>query len=148
MSERTLHPDWPPLDLTKCRGTDTYSLPAPLYDVASALDAARPMTAEPVPVAGDAVHLGDFAEVLRYRVSYHGIDWTPERNDGGTELTMNLVARLTDGRFVSISAGNDYTGWGCQDYADVRVAATEEQLVAFGLSNEDRAALGYPAVTS
>ena len=30
----------------------------------------------------------------------------------GTELLIVAVGQLTDGRWYSLSAGNDYTGWG------------------------------------
>ena len=52
--------------------------------------------------------------------------------------------RLTDGRFVFVSAWCDYTGWGCQDGGDAQVAATLDDLVRLAMGNEDRARLGYP----
>lgn len=52
------------------------------------------------------------------------------------------VFELHDGRFVSISAGCDYTGWGCQEGGSSQVAASEEEIIRFGLTDEERERLG------
>ena len=48
------------------------------------------------------------------------------------------VFELTDGRFVSISAGCDYTGWDCQAGGSSQVAATEQDIIRFGLTDDER----------
>lgn len=91
---------------------------------------------------------GDVAEVVRWYVSYHGYDrWQPG-DDTGTELTLAAVLRLHDGRWASVVAWNDYTGWGCQDGADIRIGATVDEVVAQGLDQESRVLLGYEAAKS
>lgn len=118
------------------------------YDIAAALSAGTPhMSATPIPLPlPTPVEFADVVDVTRYKVSYNDGDWKPG-DPTGSEMSMTLVARLTDGRWLSIEAWNDYTGWGCQDGSDVRVAATEDQLVKHGLTNAGRLALGYTQVT-
>jgi hypothetical protein len=53
------------------------------------------------------------------------------------------VGRLNDGRWFAVEAWNDYTGWGCQDSADVLAGATEEYVVYQGLGVDARKRLGY-----
>lgn len=84
------------------------------------------------------------AEVVRYHVSYHSVTWQPGV-EPGTELSLLTVMRLTDGRWASVVAWNDYTGWGCQDASDVRIGATEQEVVTHGLDAEARRTLGYEA---
>lgn len=85
----------------------------------------------------------EIAEVVRWYVSYHGEGkWQPGM-DVGTELTLYAVLRLTSGQWAAVVAGNDYTGWGCQDHAEVRVGETEDDVVKHGLDSEGRALLGY-----
>ena len=52
------------------------------------------------------------------------------------------VFELNDGRFVSISAGCDYSGWGCQEGGSSQVAVTETDIIRYGLTDEDRERLG------
>lgn len=82
----------------------------------------------------------DIAEALRYSISYHGTEWTS--GETGTELNLYAVLRLKDGRWASLEAWNDYTGWGCQDGATVRIGATREAVTRFGLTDAGRRALG------
>lgn len=74
----------------------------------------------------------------------------------GTELTLRMVARSLQSAILYpsslptarpgkgllgwwfIEGGNDYTGWGCQDYAYARWAPTFPELWQFALSQEDR----------
>jgi hypothetical protein len=72
----------------------------------------------------------DVAEVVASEVG---------ENDGDEWI---MVGRLEDGRWFSIMAGCDYTGWGCQESGRSYVAATREAIEAFGLSLEERQRLG------
>jgi hypothetical protein len=75
-------------------------------------------------------------------VEYHGEGrWQPGK-DVGTELTLVAVLRLRDGRYASLSAWNDYTGWGCQDGSDVRVGPSKAHVARFGLTQSERTLLG------
>jgi hypothetical protein len=49
--------------------------------------------------------------------------------------------RLSDGRFVFVSAWCDYTGWGCQDGGVARVADTLDDLKRLGIDDKARARL-------
>ncbi|HEX6053888.1 MAG TPA: hypothetical protein VFZ21_31675 [Gemmatimonadaceae bacterium] len=51
------------------------------------------------------------------------------------------VFRLNDGRFAFVSAGCDYTGWGCRESGHAIVSHSLEHLVQFGIGEEDRKAL-------
>lgn len=128
-----LHPDWEGLAEN------------PSSDLGYALQAETQMTAAPIPTAIQrAICYQDIAEVVRYAVSYHGAQWKPG-DETGTELSLCAVARAKDGRWVAVEGWNDYTGWGCQDGADIRVGATEDQVVRYGLSESARGWLGYPS---
>jgi hypothetical protein len=59
-------------------------------------------------------------------------------NDGDNWL---IVVKLKDGRVGFVSAGCDYTGWGCQESGSSKVANTLEQMAILGLSQDDRAKL-------
>jgi hypothetical protein len=142
MTTRKLHEDWPAYDV----GAASYDLPVPINDVAYALEAARHFTASVAPELVDPSTIGQGAEVARYKVRYHDADWTPDDKGGGSELDLTIVARLTDGRWLSIEGWNDYTGWGCQDGSEVRVGTSEDDVVWNGLTAEGRTKLGYPAV--
>lgn len=52
------------------------------------------------------------------------------------------VFELKDGRFATLSAGCDYTGWDCQAGGRARVASTLDILVRFGLTDGERDRLG------
>lgn len=52
------------------------------------------------------------------------------------------VFELRDGRFASLSAGCDYTGWDCQAGGDSHVAGTREDIIKFGLDVGERDRLG------
>lgn len=56
------------------------------------------------------------------------------------------IFELNDGRFVSISSGCDYTGWGCQDSGEMMVAGSEEDIIRFGLDDGERERLGLPPI--
>ncbi len=40
-------------------------------------------------------------------------------NDGATEWSGGFLFSLNDGRFAYLTGWCDYTGWGCQDGADI-----------------------------
>ncbi len=138
-----LHPDWDATD-------SLLDSPASDFEQAIADDTyprwgrAEPVSQE-LPEA-ERFKIADVEAVTRYHVTYHDeVPWAPGRSTG-TELNLLAVGRLRDGRWFSVEAWNDYTGWGCQDGSDIRVGATEEQVVRFGLSAEARSALGYAEV--
>lgn len=54
------------------------------------------------------------------------------------------VFKLKDGRFATIDAGCDYTGWDCQAWGVAEVAGSLEEIIRFGLSNEQRTRLNLP----
>lgn len=58
------------------------------------------------------------------------------------------VFRLRDGRYASLDAGCDYTGWDCQANGDGFVAATLNEIINFGLTDSARQRLGYPRVNA
>lgn len=49
-----------------------------------------------------------------------------------------IYGKLKDGRFFAARGGCDYTGWDCQASNSGDVAATKEDLIQFGLSEEER----------
>lgn len=49
--------------------------------------------------------------------------------------------QMIDGLFLTIRAGCDYTGWGCQESGSSDVATTVEDARAFGLTLEERTRL-------
>jgi hypothetical protein len=63
--------------------------------------------------------------------------------DDGENDGPNWVGafRLKDGRFAFVSAGCDYTGWGCRDSGCARVAETLDDLIRLGMGDADRARL-------
>ena len=139
-----LHQDWPEADLdTK----SSWDLPVPYYDLAYALTYAEDGHHRSTPPADRGVRLADVAEVVRYSISYHDEKWSPGDEEnwgsfGGTELEMSLVGTLKDGRWFTVEAWNDYTGWGCRDDTDVFLSATESEALS-KLTDSARYALGY-----
>ncbi len=62
-------------------------------------------------------------------------------NDGENWI---LCARLKDGRWFFLSAGCDYTGWDCQAGGEAKIARTKEDIIRFGMGQEDRDRFGIP----
>jgi len=60
-------------------------------------------------------------------------------NDGANWI---VIVRLNDGRFAFVTAGCDYTGWGCRDGGHVMVAPSLPELLLLGLGDEERERLG------
>jgi hypothetical protein len=52
------------------------------------------------------------------------------------------IGKLLDGRFFCIRAGCDYTGWGRQERGSSQVASSYEDIITYGLSDDERATLG------
>lgn len=50
--------------------------------------------------------------------------------------------RLIDGRYFSLAAWCDYTGWDCRAGGAAQVANTREEIERFGMTNEMRERLG------
>lgn len=97
-------------------------------------------------VSIDPVTAYEVSTVVRWHITYHGGQkWEPGMGTG-TELSLHAVLLLKSGLWASVVAGNDYTGWGCQDHADVRLGETEEAVVSQGLDTYGRAILGYTDV--
>jgi hypothetical protein len=123
----SIHVDFP--DLPE-KGTRSWDMPVPLDDIQTALEQ-----------GGGRADLWDVAEVTEYAIDYHGTPWSPG-SGGGSELGLVLVARLKDGRWLGLEAWNDYTGWGCQDGSDLYIGPTREDVIANGITNDGRSALG------
>lgn len=60
-------------------------------------------------------------------------------NDGAEWLGL---FELNDGRFCVAGGGCDYTGWDCQAGNHISVAASLDDAIRFGLSEQERARLG------
>jgi hypothetical protein len=56
-------------------------------------------------------------------------------NDGPNWLGVFL---LKDGRYAMVDAGCDYTGWDCQAWGTAEVCGTLDEMIRWGLSNEQR----------
>ena len=125
-------------------GTDPNSYDTPLTDFVTALSF-MPLTAEVQPVVLSAlIELSEIKSIERSSVSYHGTDWTPETGTG-SELEMYVLGELNNGQWFTMEAGNDYTGWGCQDFSDIRVGSRDD-VIRHGLSDSACEALGLPTV--
>lgn len=78
----------------------------------------------------------DVAEVIALSVGEHDErDWL-------------CACRTTDGRFVLVRAGCDYTGWDCQSGGAFEFAASLPDLIRWGMSPEERTRLGLCVVSS
>ena len=53
-----------------------------------------------------------------------------------------LVGKLRDGRWFSLRAGCDYTGWGWQEWGSCAVGSTLEIILKFGVDPEEKKRLG------
>lgn len=60
-------------------------------------------------------------------------------NDGADWI---CVVELDDGRFASLSAWCDYTGWGCREGGRSNVGTSLQEILQFGLDDEQRNRLG------
>lgn len=62
-------------------------------------------------------------------------------NDGPDWIVWG---QLKDGRWFIAMAGCDYTGWDCQASNHGSVASTEDGLIRFGMTDEERDRFGLP----
>lgn len=94
-------------------------------------DAADIRTAAP----GDDVSLDPFGidDVAEVFAAVEG------ENDGPDWLAWG---KLKDGRYFSLRAGCDYTGWDCQAGGHAEVASTKDAILAQGFDAEERERLG------
>lgn len=53
-----------------------------------------------------------------------------------------IYGRLEDGRYFSVRAWCDYTGWDCRAGNSGYVARSKEDIIRFGLTDEDRSRFG------
>ncbi len=60
-------------------------------------------------------------------------------NDGADWLGL---FEMNDGNYLALRAGCDYTGWGCREGGSSDVAATKADIIAFGLTPDERQRLG------
>lgn len=58
------------------------------------------------------------------------------------EANWLIYGKLRDGRYFSISAGCDYTGWDCQASGVAFVAETKQEIEMLGLDPSERVRLG------
>ena len=56
-------------------------------------------------------------------------------NDGPNWI---CIGKLKDGRYFSLEAGCDYTGWDCQAGGNVAIGTTYDQIIRFGCSQDAR----------
>lgn len=114
------------------------------YDFTAAIETANPVSSTtPGAPVGNPITPADVAEVTDWYVTYHeGPPYIAGSGDTGSELTLIAILRLHDGRWVALQGWNDYTGWGCQDGAEMKVGGSREQVVRFGLDDDGRRKLG------
>lgn len=62
---------------------------------------------------------------------------------GYADTDLAALIELTDGRWATLHAGNDTSGWGCMgDYVEWRIFDTRGEAIIMGLTNESRGWLG------
>ena len=139
-----IHPDWPeiPDDVT---GWTWHNFEGALYDLREALDT-EALEAVPFNTGSEKLSITDIATIEKYSLSYGGGPENP-KDGSGTDLSLTILGTLKDGRWFTIEAWNDYTGWGCRDGSEVRTAKTREQAINYGLTKEGRETLGLGEVT-
>lgn len=67
--------------------------------------------------------------------------WQASSPEGGGSVNFACVVELTDGTWAACMAWADYTGWGCQDGVEWRVAQDLPSVVSYGLDREGRGRL-------
>lgn len=90
------------------------------------------------------VRLEAVKNIFRENVNYgsEGVHGWKMGEAVGTELSMVVLGELHDGRWFGLEAWNDFTGWGCQDGADLYIGESRIDVVLNGLTQEGRSALG------
>jgi hypothetical protein len=56
--------------------------------------------------------------------------------DGGTDWSGGFLMQLRDGRFAYLTGWCDYTGWGCQDGAELHFFDAKPELSALAAMTE------------
>ncbi len=74
------------------------------------------------------------------REDVEAIHWMSEGENDGPDWLIG--GQLRDGRWFFLAAGCDYTGWDCQAGGDAHVAATNDDIVRFGMGDKERVRLG------
>lgn len=59
-------------------------------------------------------------------------------NDGASWVG---VFKMNDGKYMFVTAGCDYTGWGCQEGGHSSVAENLEDLISLGMTEGERGRL-------
>jgi len=142
---------WGPLPAPNDTEYESWRANGPTGDLVTAMNGSNwddstpyeTFTAAPIPMSTGMVRAQDIARIDAYHVSYYGEQWTPQNSSTGTELQMVVLAELRDGRWLAVTAYNDYTGWGCQDGSHKSVANTRKDAIKYGLTKEDRILLGF-----
>lgn len=62
--------------------------------------------------------------------------------EGYGSTDINILGRLADGRWFTVVAWSDTTGFGCRQGVDWRINPTRELAISQGLDKEARAHLG------
>jgi hypothetical protein len=70
------------------------------------------------------------------------VDLTYGVDNDGPDLA--ILTELTDGTWAACMAWADFTGWGCQDDVQWKVAPTRDEAISQGLDREARRKLGVP----
>ncbi len=83
---------------------------------------------------------GDTSDVTREDVA-EVIAADDGDNDGPNWIG---VFRMRDGRIAFLSAGCDYTGWGCQEGGHTMVCGDLDTMIRLGLGDNDRDRLKLP----
>lgn len=113
------------------------------WDWDEAFNAARAYPAEPgAKSTEERFSLHDVAEIIAQFVEYGGTVATEVGHGFGTELSLDAVLRLKDGRYAALTAWNDYTGWGCRDGSEIRLGPLPD-VIAYGLDKGQRERLGF-----
>ena len=66
------------------------------------------------------------------------------QNDGPSWI---IWGRLKDGRWFKAEGGCDYTGWDCQASNSSDVASTRDDIIRFGMTDDERDRFGLATVT-
>lgn len=130
-----LHQDFPELEdrVDDGRTYWAYDLPDPYSDIEVAFESQHKQK----------ISIYDVVEITNYWISSNAGRFGENECDSvGSELSMHLLGRLNNGTWFTLEAGNDYTGWGCQDFSEVTLHETREDAILNGLTTEARNLLG------
>lgn len=126
----------------------------------SALAELAALLTTPNTAAGDDPYAGEAAEfpwssLFEFGPTYTPPEHMPTKSDiasvecwwyvSGRDYAdedVNLLGRLTDGRWVTCVAWSDSSGFGCQEQVDWRIHETRRGAVTLGLDQAARRNLG------